>query len=388
MRILLLASHLPYPLDNGEDLRVFHFVKNLSKRHELHFLGYGEQSAPNQASGFFKQIHLVEEENISSYTNGSRKSLIRSFSPREMYAFDLRIESRLQSILREGKFDALWIPAWRMIPYLSAAGNTPVVLDAMDDGVLEVAREIKHSSSPMDLMLNGKKLFVTYLFEKKYFSQADICIFVADRDAEIFKWVCPRTRFSVIPNGVDINYYSPLGLSEDYPSLIFEGNMGFPPSVDAALHFSQAILPLIRQEIPEIKLYLVGKNPAPEILALQKPNVWVTGYVDDVRRYLDRASVFVCPMRKGAGIKNKILQAWAMGKAVVSTTIALAGLDAHPEENIFVADTPDRFAAQVVRLLKDQCLRKAVGQRGMETVHKSYSWQQQAELLEAAMEKN
>jgi polysaccharide biosynthesis protein PslH len=113
--------------------------------------------------------------------------------------------------------------------------------------------------------------------------------------------------------------------------------------------------------------------------------VTVTGYVEDVRPYLDRASVFVCPMRKGAGIKNKILQAWAMGKPVVCTSIALAGLHANPEENVIVADNSDHFAAQVVRLLKDESLRKAVGERAKRTVRDRYSWRQQAELLEATV---
>jgi len=384
MRILLLASRLPYPLDNGEDLRVFHFAKNLSKKHDLHFLGYGEQSVPDEVSGFFKQIHLVEEENLNG--NGNRKSLMRSFSPRQIYSFDPRIESCLQSIFRDGKFDALWIPAWRMIPYLSTAGDTPVVVDVMDDGVLELAREIKNCRWSMDLVLKSKKLFVTYLFERKYLSQAAVCIFVADRDAEVFNRVCRRTRISVIPNGVDVAYYRPSGIPEEYPSLVFEGNMGFPPSVDAAVYFCQTIFPLVQRAVPKTKLYLVGKDPAPVIVALQGPNVVVTGYVDDVRPYLSRASVFVCPMRKGAGIKNKILQAWAMGKPVVATPIALGGLKGEVGESVLVASNPKEFAKLVIMLLSDKQQRQSIGKKALDTVRKYHDWAKSTRTLESVLE--
>jgi len=246
-------------------------------------------------------------------------------------------------------------------------------------------REAKLSSSVKQLLVNLKRLLVTYLFEKKYFSRVKWCSVVTEADALFLRRICSRANVVTIPNGVDCEYFRPLGSREVYPSLIFEGNMSFGPSVDAICYFHSEVLPKIKSQIPETKLWIVGKDPTKEIQNLEAKDVTVTGYVEDVRPYLDRASVFVCPMRKGAGIKNKILQAWAMGKAVVCTSIALAGLHANPEENVIVADNSDHFAAQVVRLLKDESLRKAVGERAKRTVRDRYSWRQQAELLEATV---
>ena len=162
--------------------------------------------------------------------------------------------------------------------------------------------------------------------------------------------------------------------------------MGFPPSVDAAVYFCQTIFPLVQRAVPKTKLYLVGKDPAPVIGALQGPNVVVTGYVDDVRPYLSRASVFVCPMRKGAGIKNKILQAWAMGKPVVATPIALGGLKSEVGESVLVASDPKEFAKLVIMLLSDKQQRQSIGKKALDTVRKYHDWAKSTRTLESVLE--
>jgi glycosyltransferase involved in cell wall biosynthesis len=144
-------------------------------------------------------------------------------------------------------------------------------------------------------------------------------------------------------------------------------------------------LPRIAERVPEVKLTIVGKDPVPEVRRLAGERVIVTGFVDDVRPYIDRASIFVCPMRKGAGIKNKLLQAWAMAKPVVSTSIALGGLYAKPGENILVADTPAEFSEAVIRLLKNSVLRQALGGAGLKIIRGHYTWDRQGRLLEAAL---
>jgi len=161
--------------------------------------------------------------------------------------------------------------------------------------------------------------------------------------------------------------------------------MGFAPSIDAVLYFCREIFPLIQEKISEVKFYIVGKNPSGEVRNLGSEQIFVTGYVDDVRLFLDRASVFVCPMRKGAGIKNKVLQAWAMAKPVVATSVALGGLRVVPDENIIVADGARSFAQKVVSLLENSYLREKLGRRARETVREHYSWEQQARSLEGAL---
>jgi len=381
-----MASRVPYPLHNGEDLRIFHLAKQLSSRHEIHLIAYGQLGLLSEEIGScFKQVYLLSETIGTHDTQRGYRRLVDAVLPSRMYGLDLRIAELLKKVIGEQCFDLVWIPAWQMMPYSYDIRGVRVLLDVMDDGVLELVREAKLSSSVKQLLVNLKRLLVTYLFEKKYFSRVKWCSVVTEADALFLRRICSRANVVTIPNGVDCEYFRPLGSREVYPSLIFEGNMSFGPSVDAICYFHSEVLPKIKSQIPETKLWIVGKDPAKEIQNLEAKDVTVTGYVEDVRPYLDRASVFVCPMRKGAGIKNKILQAWAMGKPVVCTSIALAGLHANPEENVIVADNSDHFAAQVVRLLKDESLRKAVGERAKRTVRDRYSWRQQAELLEATV---
>jgi len=388
MNILLLASRVPYPLDNGEDLRVFHFSKYLSRRHDLHLLTYGTGLSPApEAACYFRRIFTIETPPTNGSNNQPMLRLMQAFSPDHMYFFDSQISSGLSQLLKQDRFDLVWIPAWQMIPYARFVRNAPIFIDVMDDGVLELARELRWSKSLKKAVVNLKRLFVTYLFERRYFCDAALCSVVSERDAEVLRWVCPRAKQVVIPNGVDSDYFKPLGFAEDFPSLIFEGNMSFSPTVDGVIYFCREILPLIQEKVPQIKFYIVGKDPLQEVRALASDCITVTGYVDDVRPYLDRASVFICPMRKGAGIKNKILQAWAMARPVVATSVALGGLRAIPDGNIIVADDPKSFAQQVVRLLDNPSLRGELGRRGRETILEHNTWEQQAGSLEEALKK-
>jgi glycosyltransferase involved in cell wall biosynthesis len=385
MNILLLASRAPYPLHNGEDLRIFYFVKYLSERHKIYMIAYGAENLPGELSSYFEHVQSVSRKAADRPSRNPAARALEALSPNQLYSSDPEIRAVLRDLTSRLKFDLVWIPAWPMIHYLTEVRQIPVYLDLMDDGVLEFARDLRLSRSLKEAAINLKKLWVNFRFERKFFPRAKLCSLVSERDSSILKWVCPKARQVVIPNGVDTEYYTPLGLKENFPSIIFEGNMGFPPAVDAVLYFCRNVLPLIQRDVPNVRFYVVGKDPAPEIRALTDDHVIVTGFVEDVRPYLDRASVFVCPIRKGAGIKNKILQAWSMAKPVVATTTALGGLSAINGENIVVADEPASLAQAVRELLFDGELRRRIGTAARQMVLKHYTWQHKVQLLEDSL---
>jgi polysaccharide biosynthesis protein PslH len=383
MRFLLLTSQLPYPVLNGEDLRVWEFAKQLTSKHAVDLVAYRPMhDVPQVLRKCFRNVQLVEPVEPKTDSGGGMKRLLNAFRPSHMYRYDERIEKLVQRLLINEKYDWLWIPAWQMMPYSHGLTRARVLLDVMDDGVLELVREVRCSTSAKQLGVNLKRLLVTYFFERKYFSSVGCCCLVSDADAQVLKRVCPSAKVITVPNGVDSEYFSPKGLLADFPSLIFEGNMSFGPSADAITYFCSAIFPKIQAQVSETRLFVVGRDPTDEVRNLQCDRVQVTGYVDDVRPYLDRASVFVCPMRKGAGIKNKILQAWAMAKPVVATSVATAGLPANHGDNILIADEPAVFAEHVSSLLKNPEERRRLGQRGRETVLRYHAWERQVQLLE------
>jgi glycosyltransferase involved in cell wall biosynthesis len=374
---------MPNSLYDGEDLRVYHFAKYLAENNEVHFLGFGDNRAANETTLFFKTVQVVSDNHGTK--TAERRSLTRCLAPADLYPYNSRMQSALSNMLGKAKFDVLWVPSWRMAPYSEGIKDLPVAMDVMDDGVLELVRELKGARLGVDFIRKCKRLLVTWSFEKKYFSRASVCSFVTARDADMFRRICPSTKITVIPNGVDAEFYQPLGEMEEFPSLIFEGNMGFPPNVDAACYFCRAIFPKILKRVPAAKLFLVGKDPAPQVRALQSHSVTVTGYVDDVRYYLDRATVFICPMRKGAGIKNKMLQAWAMAKPVVATSLAVAGLEAIHMRNVLIADNPYGFSKAVLSLLDGSIDRKSLGVQARRTAVDHYSWKAQVKLFESEL---
>ena len=385
MKILFLASRIPYPLFNGEDLRVYHLARGLCASNSLYLIAYGTKEIPPQVGEIFSQIHTLPQKSFARKSQSALVKMKNAFSSEQLFPFDPRLDSLIKGIVNGEAIDLIWVPAWEMIPYVNNIQQIPVCFDVMDDGVLEYVRELCHPKHLMKWFLDLKRLFVNYCFERKYFPHASFCCLVSEKDAEMLKWVCPKANPVFIPNGVDLEYFYPMEFPEDYPSLIFEGNMGFPPSVDGILYFCERIFPDILKEIPNVKLYIVGRNPDLQVQRLAGKNVTVTGFVQDVRPYLAKASIFICPMRKGAGIKNKILQAWAMGKPVIATSLSCGGLRINPGENIFVSDEPSEFASTIVDLLRDKGKRRRLGEKAAETVKEYYSWESQVRKLDEMM---
>lgn len=226
--------------------------------------------------------------------------------------------------------------------------------------------------------------------ERQQARSFDMSITVSEDDARALREIAPRAKTVVVPNGVDTNYFdnaTPDG--EEPQSLVFTGSMSYQPNVEAMTYFTQRIYPHILQMCPSVRLYIVGRSPAPEIEALgvQHPGrVFVTGTVDDVRPFLRRAAVVVVPLRNGGGTRLKILEALAMHKPVVSTTVGAEGLAVIDKKHILIADDDQQFADSVVSLVKDSAKRQRLGEAGRRLVEARYDWRHIAPLLEAAWE--
>jgi glycosyltransferase involved in cell wall biosynthesis len=191
----------------------------------------------------------------------------------------------------------------------------------------------------------------------------------------IVEGISPHTLVAVIPNGVDLDYFGNPGTHDvDRSAVVFTGRMNYRPNADAAIYFVRDILPTVLHARADAIFYVVGSDPPPEVRALAGPNVVITGAVDDVRPHLHRAAVVVAPVRAGSGTRLKILEALAAGKAVVSTPLGCEGLDVQDGKDLLVAGSPEKFAAEVVRLLDDPGSSAVLGATGAARVAQAYGW--------------
>ena len=206
-------------------------------------------------------------------------------------------------------------------------------------------------------------------------------------DEEYLKSVAPAANTLTLGNGVDTAFFSPAETEGDLRQLIFTGVMDYGPNEDAAIHFAENILPLIQQRQPEAQFWVVGQDPTERVRRLSEQHgVHVTGGVPDVRPYLEKAGIFVCPLRYGTGVKNKLLAALAMQKPVVATRRSLDGLDLRETDHLLVADEREEFAAKVVQLIEDPGQARRLASSGRAFVGDRYSWESSARTLEDVLQ--
>jgi glycosyltransferase involved in cell wall biosynthesis len=224
-------------------------------------------------------------------------------------------------------------------------------------------------------------------FEEEAFGWVDAVFAVSELDRSRLLRGHRDLPIAVVPNGVDLDYFRPMQQLKDSHHVVFTGSMDWRPNQDAARYFVREILPLVRSVRPEVECTFVGRDPPEDILALARtPGVHVTGTVDDVRPYVERAALYVVPLRIGGGSRLKILEALAMGRAVVSTSVGAEGLDVAHNHHIVLADGPQAFSESVLRLLDDPELCSDLTAQGRRLVEEKYGWDALAHRLESFIE--
>jgi glycosyltransferase involved in cell wall biosynthesis len=230
-------------------------------------------------------------------------------------------------------------------------------------------------------------------YERRACLVADRIVAVSETDAKALRNLVPEREPVVVPNGVDAAFYAaptpplqaPTGpASQD---LVFVGKMDFRPNVDGVLWFAREVMPHIRQKAPDVRFWVVGKDPHPRLgWLVHEPAIELTGWVEDVRPYIAAAAVYAVPLRIGGGTRLKVLEAMAMGKAIVSTALGCEGFDLLPNQELVIADAPDDFAAAVLTLLQDSERRARLGRAAQRFASSKYDWQMIVPRLERAYE--
>lgn len=394
MRILVTCDRYPgLPLD-GLTLRIYHYAKYLSARHELDLVCLDvDAEAYPEIESCFRRVRRFPKPARSAPPTTRLGWLAAGLNPGTLCLHSPEAQAHLENTVAEGDYDLIWDAGCNMLFHLAGVRKTlPLLADQVDDSFLRLVRDIRLAPTPYARLWSMKQMLLSWMFAFKHLRTAGAVLFVSQADADSFKRFMPLANAVVVENGVDEAYFRPDAALAPGPvstglEIVFEGSMFFTPNIDAARYFVEAIFPLIRQSLPDAHFTIVGRNPTDEVKALAGPGVTVTGSVPDVRPYLQSAGVFVCPMRSGAGIKNKILQAWSMGKAIVSTSAGVGSLKVTDGQNILIRNTPQAFADAVVNLLRDPARAAQLGEAGRSTIVSHYTWAAKARELETLMER-
>lgn len=395
MNILVLCHDIPSPTFS-DTLPVYHLIKYLHLKHshniKLICFDCGNTTADKTIENFIKgdpiklndkngiyQDFFVTLVNMFRFSNLKHKIKSKTLPNLLDYYYKPEMDKKIRSALKESDYDLIY--STRPMASYVLDLDIPKVIQPYD-AVYKWHEQIYKASKGMKKIIYGVSSLMTRYYEKKVYNKFDACLVVTEDDKKLLKCLNPDLNVNVIPNGVNTEYFKPMEMEEEFPSLIYVSTMSGSPTTENVLHFYNNIFPLIREKVPEIKLYLVGRNPVKDIKDLSAtPSVVVTGYVEDVRPYLARSSVFVAPMILGTGIKNKVLEAMSMGKSVVSTKIGAQGINALPDNDIVITDDNVLFAKYVVELLDDKELRKTMGNNARKVMENEYSWTKISEKL-------
>lgn len=404
-KVLFLTPQLPYPPHQGTTIRNYNLIKELAQRHEIHLFSFAatrdvsEQVA--HLGAFCASVHTVVAPERSLCQRAMATLLARRPD------MGLRLESfafheRLGRLLEAQRFDIVEVEGMEMAPYLfqAAARPAPRPLLVLDEHNAEYV--LQRRAFETDARKPGRWLGAAYSFvqwrklqgyERAACRRADRVVAVSAADAEALQRLWPGLAVAVVPNGVDLAYWRPDRLYEPLdhsPALVFTAKMDYRPNVDAVLWFVEQVLPIIQEGLPApAHFYVVGQSPHRRLLPLARdPHITLTGYVPDVRPYVAGADVYVVPLRIGGGTRLKVLEAMAMGKAIVSTALGCEGVGLRDGEEGLLGDTPAAFAACVLRLLGDAGLRRALGERARRFVSSRYDWRVIVPLLERVYERS
>lgn len=223
------------------------------------------------------------------------------------------------------------------------------------------------------LFLQGMK---TRAYEKIMVPKFDVNVAVSDLDMVNFEMRIPDAKFNVITNGSDPEYFIPSSEPEEQ-SLIFVGGLSWYPNRDAMIHFCRRIYPLVKSRVPNIRLDIIGRSPGHELqrLAHEDSSIILHGFVDDIRGHMANAAVYIVPIRVGGGTRLKILDAFAAGKALVSTAVGCEGLNVTDGKDILIAESHREFADKVINLLENTSMRKELGKNARLLIENNYSWE-------------
>jgi sugar transferase (PEP-CTERM/EpsH1 system associated) len=389
MKLLVLLSRFPYPLDKGDKLRAYYQLRYLAGQgHEICLLALSDEVVGMDALVAVRPLCrgglYIHQLGKAARGRGLLRALVTAGRPLQVgYFYDPVAQRLVDKLLADFRPDHVYCQLIRMTEYLRPhAGRVPATLDYMDVFSAGMARRAATAPAwqcPV-LALEASRLAA---YEAAAFGWFRHHTIISDQDRQLIAHA-EKARIAIVPNGIALDYFQPQPLAPQTHDLLFCGNMGYHPNVDAACWLAEEILPLVQQRHPGATLLIAGTTPAPRVQALaRRPGVAVSGWLPDIRTAYAGARVFVAPMRVGTGLQNKLLEAMAMQLPCVTTPLANNALRGKSGRHLLVAEGAPALAAALIDLLADEALAARLAAAGRTFVAETYDWAAATARLEA-----
>ena len=386
MRILWLKTELLHPVDKGGKIRTFHMLKELKREHHVTYLtlddGSGAADAGTRASEYCHELVRVEHRTRAKFSAafyGELAANLVSPLPYFMKKYQsAQMRREIARLVAGDRFDVL------VCDFLQPSVNLPTRDLAIPTVLFQHNVEAMIWKRHYEVQQNPLKKAYLYgqwrkadAYERAACRRFDHVVAVSQEDRETMERAYGLKSVSDVPTGVDTEFFRPRGTETREPhNLVFTGSMDWLPNEDAIQFFTKEIMPRIKVRVPDATLTVVGRNPYASLVELGKrdPSIIVTGRVEDVRPYMERAAAYIVPIRIGGGTRLKIYEAMAMEKPIISTTIGAEGLPVVDGRELLLADTAEKFADAVVSVLRDEATARELGERAAIAVRERFSW--------------
>jgi glycosyltransferase involved in cell wall biosynthesis len=391
MRVLMVTQLLPYPLDNGSRIRNYYLVRHLSQRHRVTLVSFvreaGEEAFAGELRPFCEAVHTVR---VRRSHLRDPWHFARSLATREPFLvardWSRAMARLLQRLQQDHSFDVVHVWPVTMAPYALAMSGIRRVVDCDDVKATLVARMAKEMPWWMrGLARLEARGFSRY--EPHVVGRVDRALVVSEVDRRCLEDLgAPPERLSVVPIGVETDIPGIRRESEAPPAILHVGSLHYLPNREGLRWFLREIFPRVEEWLPRCRLYIVGAEPPPDLWDWARNNsrIVVVGHAPELQPYLEKACLLAVPLRSGSGMRVKILEAFARGIPVVTTTMGYEGIEATPGEHLLAADDAAGFAASVVRLATDGLLARRLTGNARRLVKEKYDWRRVGEALDVA----
>jgi len=394
MKILFTCKEFPHSRVIGGPIIIYSRLKHLSKKHLVSLAAFSHEEDKKHISSvqaFCHDLKLIPFPKKRSFVKKTWDFATSRVPPYFLRTHGTKkMTDTIRDMVQKDRYDfviAEYSVMGQFIHNNFLLSSVKKIVSVHECYYLARLKDFHHYKWGFNKLKEAINLKGLKKYEFDMYHKADKVLTLTSQGKEELLRIRPDLNISVVPHGVDTNHFSFSPFENKEKNIIFVGNYLHYPNVDAVLYFYREIWPRVKSLIPEIKFYIVGQAPPPEIKNLtQDKNIIVTGKVDDVAPYIRKGYAFICPVRLGGGFRGKILEAMSMGRPIVSTPLGAEGIPATHRENIILADEPEAFAEGLYELMNDDGLYQRIIKNARKLVEDKYSWEKGAEALEKVLE--